>query len=676
MSKLFNYYSSLAAGILICGSNFTVEAEHLTPQNALQRIVAIPGMKKVASNSDSYKLVYTETIPGGIETLYIFEREGNRGFVVASADDTFPAILGYADSGSFDYKSAPPAFKWWLNQYSAEEEWGLNHPVPLVAKARIADRKDIPALVKTQWNQSYPFNDDCPEYDGRRSVTGCIATAMAQVMNYHQYPDKGVGQHSYEYGKDTISYDFSKAYFDWDKMLDSYKENDESTPEQRQAVAKLMYACGVSVDMQYTPKESDSYDYLIPYALTEFFDYDRDILYRKRADYTGEQWADLIYAELSESRPVILSGLAYQGGHDFVCDGYEDNYFHINWGWGGLCDGFFLLSSLNPEQQGIGGYTGGYNTNQSAVLNIKKPTGAAASTYNLFVSGGLDMKDTELGGAVAIAIRSDGSIYLASPRAAHIDLMLKFVSDSGDVIYGDPQRLEFSATKGGNSYGYSGFTMRMPNKDSLNPGNYKVTLAYVAPDGNYVDLSFPVQTNSYVNMEVEANGKVNCSVGQPEEEIVLKVDELYATSEVEAGKTSEYHLAISNNSPYSYTSDYISIKLYHPDTDECLEEWQVSVMLGANESYSINFHYAVDVPDGFTYDMKCYDAYGNLIGTFKLPVGVENEVDSVAAIDQLSDVYTLSGVLLKQGVGREYITLLPSGVYLIRSKGRSLKIVK
>jgi hypothetical protein len=218
----------------------------------------------------------------------------------------------------------------------------------------------VSPLVQTKWDQSPYYNNLCP-YDnskGERTVTGCVATAMAQVMNYWEYPKKGTGFHSYNHSKyGTLNANFGSTTYDWANMPNELTSS--SSTVQKNAVATLMYHCGVSVDMDYNvSSEGGSGAYVISsrspvthcteYALKTYFGYKTSIQGVQKADYTTTNWKNLLKAELDASRPIVYAGFG-DGGHCFVCDGYDNNdYFHFNWGWGGLYDGYFALNALIP----------------------------------------------------------------------------------------------------------------------------------------------------------------------------------------------------------------------------------------------------------------------------------------------------------------------------------------
>ncbi len=327
-------------------------------------------------------------------SLYVFNKGNNSGYVIVSADTRAEEILAYADNGSFNPNNIPPNMKEWLDVYAAElgvlgtlsdEEFYANASPskPILAKNLNADdfpTSVAPLLGNTIWNQGEPFNNLCPlDGGGERSVTGCVATAMAQIMYYHKWPFAGTGSHSYITDTDRfrVGTTFEGFEYDWANMIDYYDRY--STSVEEQAVAELMFHCGVSVEMDYTSDMSGAYSSMVDDALVDYFGYSTDISFeRKTGYYSNQEWEDLFKSELSNGRPIYHSGAGEGGAHAFVCDGYNSNdYFHFNWGWGGSENGYFLLSALNPEIGGIGsGDGGGFNEQRQIVVGIEPPEGA------------------------------------------------------------------------------------------------------------------------------------------------------------------------------------------------------------------------------------------------------------------------------------------------------------
>ena len=336
--------------------------------------------------SSSLKSARMET-----KSIYAFNVDGG-GYVIASADSRALPVLGYSDSGFIDWKSMPDNMRAWLKSYDkAMETLGNTKEfvdgVCLRMKQNTrATKAAIEPLIKTKWNQKEPYWNKCPLYDGanpdwqgKPCVTGCVATAMAQVMNYHQWPQSDC--------KEIPAYDQETTFenekivwhldslppvtFDWKNITDKY--NNGSTKEQQEAVATLMRYCGQAVYMQYSPEFSGSDHQEVVEALVKYFGYDDNARAVKRIEYGIDEWEDLIYGELAEGRPVQYGGLTDDSGHSFICDGYDGNgFFHINWGWSGSFDGFFSLSVLNPHKTNTGSSEGlGFCMGQDAIIGVR-----------------------------------------------------------------------------------------------------------------------------------------------------------------------------------------------------------------------------------------------------------------------------------------------------------------
>ena len=318
---------------------------------------------------------------------YLFNIGHDEGFVIVGGDDRTPDILGYASSGSVNGDMMPDGLRYLLDGYSEQLAWmdemGLSDVTAAMARSpQKAIRSTVLPLLSSHWNQGAPYNNLCPVISGMKTVTGCVATSMAQVVYYWKNStDATTDIPGYELktkDKDqqsvTMPIDGLEATtFDWDAMTPTYSS--ASTGPAADAVAKLMYYCGVSLEMRYglsVNGGSSGFNATLPEALRDYWGY-ASANYAQRPFYTYEEWVDLIYNELASGRPVVLGGQSMGGGHSFVCDGYDTaDYFHINWGWGGTSDGYFRLSLLNPEEQGFGGSStlDGFSYGQDAVINI------------------------------------------------------------------------------------------------------------------------------------------------------------------------------------------------------------------------------------------------------------------------------------------------------------------
>ena len=364
-------------------------ANPITLQQAQQNALSFLESKGKSISSSSLRQARLRSTSTTAESYYIFNIGYNEGYVIASGDDCAPAILGYADAGYIDVDSMPVNLQSWLEEYAQQIQFMQeNGYSPSKAPKLTSSYSAISPLLATTWDQLDPYNQNCPDFFGYgKCVTGCVATAMAQVMYYHRA--RSVTQtttqipaytcrHRWISGTDTMQIHVAAipagSPIDWDNMLDSYGSS--ATTAQEQAVANLMKYCGASVQMDYANEwngGSGAYSTDVPTALKTYFDYSSATVLKNRSDYsTNDAWESLIYNELSSSRPVYYSGRNSSAGHAFVCDGYDGSgYYHINWGWSGTSDGYFLLTALDPDQQGTGGSSSGYNQNQAALINAQ-----------------------------------------------------------------------------------------------------------------------------------------------------------------------------------------------------------------------------------------------------------------------------------------------------------------
>ena len=340
----------------------------------------------------------------GFANLYIFTTD--ESFVVMAADDCVKPILGYSLTGNFETEGMPENMKWWLQQYSDEIQWRIESIIPanenivtewkeLTTNYKVKDTPItiVAPLLSTNWDQDAPYNLFCPS----GTVTGCVATAMAQVMKYWNYPEQGQGTHTNEYNN-SQTVDFSEATYEWNLMINNYHTT-TSTQEQKEAVARLIYHCGVSVDMKYGA-ESGAASSKVPVSLVEYFKYAPSATFISKEAYTDEQWIAFIQSELDEHRPVFYAGNfvtndGETGGHAFVCDGYRsDNYFHFNWGWSGNKDEYYAIGALNPNPSSgnaIGSGTGTYNLGNGIaawvepISSLSAPSIAATATNGAII---------------------------------------------------------------------------------------------------------------------------------------------------------------------------------------------------------------------------------------------------------------------------------------------------
>ncbi|MDO4819715.1 MAG: C10 family peptidase [Prevotella sp.] len=305
---------------------------------------------------------YMKSSQAGVADVYAFNVEDNGGFIVIAGDDkVVTPVLGFSDKGRFP-TSLPENLKSWMDEYARQIEYLRNSGYEAqqhkeTPRFSEPDASIPEQLITTQWAQTEVYADSCP----LRTFSGCVATAMAQVMNYWKWPKNGRGSHiNYYYPTQNVC--FAQSEYDWDNMLNTY--NGTETDEQKAAVAKLMADCGASVNMQYDKSESYTYPLLIPRALISYFRYSPTARYFEREGFKGD-WDAVLLDEIKAGRPVCYNGLSpFSGGHAFICDGYRgDGYFHFNFGYAGEGDGFYLTTAIIDP-------IFGYNYEQNMVTGI------------------------------------------------------------------------------------------------------------------------------------------------------------------------------------------------------------------------------------------------------------------------------------------------------------------
>lgn len=322
---------------------------------------------------------------------YVFPHDGNCGYTIVSGDDRMPEIVGYSTTDTYSEENMPDGMKHLMQAYEAmatalangdaKVERCLAEKEALAADSTYRQPRVAPLLADVAWGQSEPYNNLCPMYDGqRRTVTGCVATAMAQLMMYYQYPQTlksdipAYQTSSYQLDMPSVS---AGERYDWDNMLPQYSGS-AYTAAQANAVAKLMYHCGLSAKADYGPSTGTN---CTPDVLVKYWGYDPDVIKQlNREGFSLREWTAILDAELRASRPVYYSGVSFtSGGHAFLCDGADgDGLYHINWGWSGWSNGYFDITILNSDYSGTESATApadGFNYSCSMIVGIMPDNG-------------------------------------------------------------------------------------------------------------------------------------------------------------------------------------------------------------------------------------------------------------------------------------------------------------
>ncbi len=450
--------------------------------------------------------------------FYIFKND--EGFVIVSADDRTIPILAYSTEGTFESESIPENLAYWLSGYEqaiqaiideqADPSEEIVRQWQEMLEGNLPQQKNvvIPELLSTKWDQHAPYNNLCPS----GTLTGCVATAMAQIMKYWEHPVHGTGSHSYihpTYG--TLSANFGNTTYDWDNMHGTVTV--ASPYAEQLAVATLMFHCGVSVNMIYGTEASSAYSEDVPYAIESYFGYNAsNILYK--SNYSNSAWISLLKSELDAYRPIYYCGSGIYGGHAFVCDGYDsDNKFHFNWGWSGNANGYFAIGNLNPNNYP-------FNSDNAAILIepvseiIDAPTNLMAEVNGKEVS----LSWTGVSAATSYKVYRD-NVLIAS-NVTDLDYtdsdvsygshyyFVKAVNSSGtsvrsniasaDVIFWGPVPQNFTGSASGSSAVLS-WTAPTGGEGQL---NYGTTLQYLTTI-QYFGEKFPVSMlEQYAGMAV------------------------------------------------------------------------------------------------------------------------------------------------------------------------------
>ena len=364
MKRLIQFQLMLVL-LLVCGQA-TIQAKRISQWQAQQQAYSFWGKQMPMKAKAKSRVVSTASLSTlGNDSYYVFNNDAG-GFVIIAGDDAVAPVLGYTSTGAFDANNLPEGLKDLLKSYEQQiAALGKNYKANATStRAKFTGEK---LLNTAKWNQGAPFN----KYTPYNYVTGCVATAGAIVMKHHGYPAKGVGSHSYNWNGKNLTASFEHDY-DWANMPAKYTDGND---EAFDGVARLMSDLGIAVNMQYAKNGSASALEDLVTALKKYFGYSKYARFLTMKDLGAEVWNGRLRAEIDANRPILYAASdANVGGHSFVIDGYKDESFSVNWGWGGSCDGFYRIGALNPEADGkpLGDQ---YNSSQAAVFALQPSDG-------------------------------------------------------------------------------------------------------------------------------------------------------------------------------------------------------------------------------------------------------------------------------------------------------------
>ena len=429
------------------------------------------------------------------DAYYVFNNDAG-GFVIIAGDDAVTPVLGYTSTGSFDAENLPDGLKDLLKSYERQiAALGDNYVANQTAtRAGFTGEK---LLNTAKWNQGNPFN----KYTPNNYVTGCVATAGAIVMKHHGYPAKGTGSHSYTWNGKTLTANFEHDY-DWASMPAKYDGTNDAAFD---GVARLMSDLGVAVEMQYAKNGSGAYIGDMISALQTYFGYSKLTYLASIDDMEAEAWNAKLRGEIDANRPILYSASdASAGGHSFIIDGYKDESFSVNWGWGGYCNGFYQIGALNPESAGKP--TGDkYNLGQTAVIGLQPSDGTEkVSTMGfLKVAGQLqalnmnvtDVKKGQRGAIFSVPLGNTGD---HSFTGEVVVALMNAKGEMREIVTSKP----FKLTDFAPGYYNSSLSFSIESKVDAEPGDYLAIMAKEDGSEEYIELYDP----TFERMRLPATG--------------------------------------------------------------------------------------------------------------------------------------------------------------------------
>ena len=490
MKRLVHFQLMLVL-LLVCGQT-TIQAKRISQWQAQQQAYSFWGKQMPQKAKAKSKAATTASRS---DAYYVFNNDAG-GFVIIAGDDAVTPVLGYTLTGSFDAENLPDGLKDLLKSYERQiAALGDNYVANQTAtRAAFTGEK----LLKTaEWNQMAPFN----KYTPNNYVTGCVATAGAIVMKHHGYPAKGTGSHSYTWNGQTLSANFEHTY-DWASMPAKYDGTNDAAFD---GVARLMADLGVAVEMQYSKSGSGAYIGNMISALQKYFGYSKLTYLASVDDMEAEAWNAKLRGEIDANRPILYSASdASAGGHSFIIDGYKDESFSVNWGWGGYCDGFYQIGALNPESEGRP--TGDkYNLGQTAVIGLQPSDGTEKiSTMGfLKVSGQLqalnmnvtDVKKEQRGTIFSAPIGNTGD---RSFTGEVVVALMNAKGEMREIVTSKP----FKLTDFAPGYYYSSLSFSIESKVDAEPGDYLAIMAKEDGSEEYIELYDP----TFERMRLPATG--------------------------------------------------------------------------------------------------------------------------------------------------------------------------
>lgn len=595
--------------ILLVLGLLTLQVSHAAPRTLQQaKAIAERQAKALGIVVDQQTVQYSKAAPGlfsdldAEEPYYVFNNGDNRGFTIVSGDDLLPEIVGYSDRGTFTSENMPVQLKDFLDGYKhmvADLLSGDSH-----AKSVVMERNNqlltapgsspvhTPLLGTIVWDQGYPFNNLTPTFKEEHCWTGCVATALAQIMAYYKYPS-ALMEDIPAYTTKTTGYkmpSISKGLtYDWDNILDTYLNSSEYNDTQALEVAKLMLHVGCALKIDYHNSGSGADQSKAGEVLAKYFGYDPDNttpIYRK--DVTQQEWNNIIYSELEALRPVLFSGSNSSIGHAFICDGSDSNgLFHINWGWGGRWDGYFDITTLCQYQAGIIGGDDGFNRENYIVCGIMPDNGIKdAPIYETYTISGqynsfnIDVSE-RADASGKFKIKANVKVFNTAWEKfdGYIALKARF-ADGEEKIVSDCYPVNIDARTEG---GYYSRSVTIPVEYAFPEGVTALEIVYTTDKTNFK------KTSKWLSSAPVRYVCATATTLSTDNGIRLAAD-LSTDLTVYPGIENTFKLKLTNSMPEEYL-DKINVRIANTDEMPAKPSFYITATVPANGSVTRTFNF-------------------------------------------------------------------------------------
>ncbi len=674
------------AALLSPAAPVTVEqARDIAGQFMLDAARKNPKFKGAAGARPEFRVVYTaKNKTNGDNQFYVFNRGEGDGFILVSADDRVPQIIGYSDSGSFDVRHLPGNMKAWLDGYAEQISYiqaDEDGATAFKASAKEGETGEVilPLLGTTAWDQLAPYNGMCPvvndydnDYNGK-AATGCVSTALSQVMYHHRWPINPTGSVSYttDYLGVQVNATFDGTTYDWENMLPVYDSS--ASQASKDAVAQLMFHVGASLKSDYGASTGAT-DISICPALMSYFGYDQGINYVQRDYHTTADWNDMIMEELRANRPVPYGGVTRRReGHYFVLDGVDaDGLYHVNWGWSGEENGYYRLTLLEPGSQGTGGASSGtpFHFAQNMIIGMQKPVAGSKKNYT-YTCSFLNTYNKTIGRNETAKLTT-GEVwnYSTGPVSAKIGYFL--INSEEEVVYRHiiktVENQDIAYGWGDDEYEEEGLSAKFLIPDNIPNGDYTIRVGYQIGEENY-------ETDHFALVKPGQNNEWHVSVS--DEQLVYSTVGASATSMLELttdspdgvidGRYNTRYTVKMHNDGGEYFGE-VQLRFFIDGKDKVYGRFDLPaqwVTIPANSDVELTFEGILDCPGHTDYVCRLIEAKSKSnLGQLKNITIEGNPLPAVLALSDDMIITTMeNGVVPVNNIGLKALIENEGGRY-------------